>query len=120
LDGTSEPDNTRSHTHNQKGPTMAAITLDKPNLYYVILNGEGEIIACEPQPATVQEREELKVEAHIACLTIREVTAPNSHAAMVQVRADIDAETADDIANESPDTPAEAARRMVTVWLDRI
>ncbi|MBG7704871.1 hypothetical protein HCJ76_44120 [Streptomyces sp. MC1] len=99
-----------------------AITLAKPD-YYAIVNGDGEVLTCEPVPATPEEREELKVEAHIACLTIHEVTAPTPEAAMEQARRDIAAQIADDIANESPDTPAEAAlrgRRMISVWLDRI
>jgi hypothetical protein len=97
-----------------------AITLVKPD-YIVIVSGDGEVLACEPVPATPEERAELMSEAHAACLTIHEVTAADPEAAMAQVRRDIAAGIADDIANESPDTPAEAARRrIVSAWVDLI
>ncbi|MEU9925066.1 hypothetical protein AB0H51_27925 [Streptomyces griseoluteus] len=97
-----------------------AITLTKPN-FIVIISGDGEVLACEPMPATPEERAELKSEAHIACLTLHEVEAADPEAAMAQARRDIAAGIADDIANECPDTPAEAARRrVVSAWVDLV
>lgn len=102
---------------------MAAITLDKPNAYVAILDGNDELLAIEPRLATEDDRDELHAVAHAACLTVLDVTATSRLAAATQVREQIATQRAEDIANESPDTPAEAAlraRRMTSVPLDRI
>ncbi|MEU5181198.1 hypothetical protein AB0G49_14210 [Streptomyces longwoodensis] len=95
------------------------IALAKPD-YYVIVNGDGEILAVEPVPATPDERSALNAEATIACLSVHEVTANTPEDAADQVRHTLAAQIADDIANEAPDTPAEARRRIVSAWIDRV
>lgn len=70
-----------------------AITLDKPNAYLAITNGDGtDVIAVEPMPATDAETAEIYTDAMTACLGIRRVTAPNADAAATAVRAELLAE----------------------------
>ncbi|WP_086682911.1 hypothetical protein [Streptomyces pseudogriseolus] len=70
-----------------------AITLDKPNAYIAIINGaDTDVIAVEPMPATDAEIEAIHIDAMVACLGIRPVTAPNAEAAATAVRAELLAE----------------------------
>jgi hypothetical protein len=119
-EGTSEPDDTAPEHHQQKGPTMA-ITLVKPN-YVVFSNGYGQIVAIEPRLATEAARDEQAMDATVHCLRLHEVTATDPADATAQVRAELDAEEAAEMADQSPDTPAEAALRdlMARTGLDRI
>ncbi|MGC5236888.1 hypothetical protein [Streptomyces albogriseolus] len=70
-----------------------AITLDKPNAYFAITNGDGtDVIAVEPMLASRDEIDDIYTDAQVACLGIRRVTAPNAEAAATAVRAELLAE----------------------------